>query len=260
LTLSCSVNILENFADKNSNEALFVDAKANINNGDYDAALAKFDQMTGSYLTDRHIILWKATAYGGKCGFRTLKFIEDFAAVGSTTRMFPFLVSEFKGGSPERIDACIAGEHLVESIADIGSRTADENLLLALLSFAKMGNVLSLYTDSDPQDGVADTGVDPCLDARATRPTLGVAGDFYDADLREFGTGLTLAAANLAAVSSSVDFGADAFSGVPALPAVYDPTGFSAAELLAIQSLIKEDSAVGLGTNCTGDVSACHCP
>lgn len=265
--LSCSVNVLENFADKTSNAALFEDAKILINKGDYDEALVKFEAMKGSYLTDRHILLWKASAYGGKCGLRFFSFVTDFSNIGAT-RIFPFLVSEFKGGSGLKIDACRAAEDVLESIGSITERNTDENLLLTLISFAKMGNILSLYTDAD-QDGAADATVDVCLNARAARPATAVAGDFFDDDLREFGTGLTLALANLAAVATKVNFGSGSLDNITSLCSqvpsnfcnTYEPADFTSNDLLGIQTLLKEGSSVGLGVNgCTGDYTTCHCP
>ena len=195
-----------------------------------------------------------------------MQFVQDFSAVSSTSttsRLFQFLVKEFVGGTPARIDACISAQGLMESIGVITYRTADENLLQALIGFAKMGNVLSLYTDAD-QNGVADAGVDLCLDGRGARATTAVAGNFFDKDLREFGTGLTLAISNMTALASTIQFGAGAFTAFSALPAatiaITDPTAFSTGDLQTMQTLLKESTTVGLGTACTGDVTVCHCP
>ncbi len=66
--LSCSVNILESFADPTTNEALEVDAKKLINKGDYLGAIAKIDKMTSSYRSGRGVVGLRAQAYAGICG------------------------------------------------------------------------------------------------------------------------------------------------------------------------------------------------
>jgi hypothetical protein len=146
-------------------------------------------------------------------------------------------------------------------------------MLMVLVSFAKIGNVLSLYADSD-QDGVTDAGLNPCtFTPRATRPSTPVSGDWYEDDLREFGTGVTLAIENITAVSSSIDLGADSLSDINDacgqfsgplsaynFCSITDPTAFDGTQLKGVMSLLKESSVVGLGSDCTGDITACYCP
>jgi hypothetical protein len=273
--VSCSVNVLTPFAKKTTDDALYEDALADINSGDYNGALTQISNMTSAYQGKRTVVTLKASAYAGLCGMNFLSFVKDLGNMGST-RLFPFLVSEFKGGTTARIDACRSAQDLMTSIGTVSERTNDENMFLVLLSFAKIGNVLSLYTDVD-QDGTPDAGVNPCtFTPRATRPTSPVAGDWYDdttnktGDLREIGTGIALALANIAAVSSTVNLGTGSLSSVnsvcSAVPAAYDfcsitdGTQFTASQLKGIMTLLKESSVVGLGTNCTGDVTACFCP
>lgn len=272
--LGCSGNVLSSFADKTTDEAYLEDAKTAMNDGDYDGALTKLSLIKGSLAGDRRTLVVKASAYGGLCGMpRFLDFAKALGDMG-TTRVFPFLTAQFVGGSAARIDACKLAESTLTSIGAIADRTADENMFLVFVSFAKIGNVLSLYTDAN-QDGSADAGVDPCLHARATRATAPVAGDFYDADLRELGTGVTLALANIAAVSSTVQVGdatlasinsvCTSLASLPGLGATYnfctvtDPAAFTAQHLKGLLAMLKESSVIGLGTNCTGDLTACNC-
>ncbi len=263
---SCSVNILENFADKNSNEALYYDALELINDGDYTGALEKIALMTASYTANREVITLKASAYAGICGLNFLSFVEALKNIGST-RLFPFLLSAFTGGTAAKIDACLAAEDLVESIGTLSERSSDENMFLVLISFAKIGNVLSLYADSD-SNGTVDAAYAPC-NSGASR----VAGDLYDPDVQQLGTGITLAIANIAAVTSGVDLGdasltsiSSACTTLAGVNAAYDfcsitdPASLTANHLKGIRSILKEDSVVGLGSDCTGDVSACFCP
>jgi hypothetical protein len=143
--------------------------------------------------------------------------------------------------------------------------------LLVTISFAKMGVVMSYYGDSD-QDGLVDGGFDVCADGAGSR-TFGA--DISDADIREFGTGLTLAMANITALTGTIDLGtssltaiSDACADLAAIPpagtydfcSVTNPASFTAQHLEAIRSLLKEDSVVGLDSmGCDGDVSVCEC-
>lgn len=264
--LNCSVNILENFADKNTNEALYYDALDLINDGDYSGALDKIALMTGSYTSNREVITLKASAYAGICGLNFLVFIQALKSIG-TTRLMPFLLSAFKSGTTAKIDACLTAENLIESIGAVGDRTSDENVFLVLVSFAKIGNVLSFYADANA-DGTADASYDPCA-LGASRTT----GDLYDSDVREIGTGITLALANISAVDSVVDVADGALTNMQSVCttlagvspnydfcSITDPTAFTSNHLLGIRSLLNESSVAGLGSNCTGDVSTCYCP
>lgn len=278
VSLSCSVNVLETFADKNSDEAKYIEARKLVNAGEYEAALLKIAEMGDTYAAKREVKMLKASAYGGQCGFTFLSFVKDISNMGSTL-LLPFLTGAFEGGTPERIDACRAAEDVVNSIGAVADRSSDENMFMVLVSFAKIGNILSLYADEN-QNGVPDTAADnggaafdPCLETpRATRPTGPVNGDWYNDDLRELGTGITNALSNIGAVAGTVDLGNDSLDAITnacaslaALNPAYDfcsitdPADFTTNQLKGIKSLLKESTVVGLGTNCTGDISACFC-
>ncbi len=266
--LSCSVNVLENFADKNSNESLFVDAQILMNSLDYHGALDKLALLTGTYTDKREVLALKASAYAGLCGMNFLDFVDKLGNMGST-RLFPMLLGAFRAGATtDSMDYCVQAEDTVESIGPLASRTSDENMLLVLVSFAKIGNILSFYADTD-QDGTVTANYNTCAVGGAR--TAG--GDLSDADLRELGTGITLAVANIDAVSSTVDIGSASLASVQAAcdqlallnPAydfcdVTDPADFTSDQLKGIRSLLKEDQSVGLGANCSGDLSTCNCP
>lgn len=267
--LSCSVNIMENFADKNTNEALFEDAKILINKGSYEAALAKIELINGSLAQDRRVIALKATAHAGLCGLNFLNFALALKNLG-TTRILPFLAAQFRGGTTTaKIDSCITAESLVESIGAIELRTSDENFLLAVIGLAKAGTLLSYYADGD-QDGSVAGAYDICTAAAAGVRAAG--GSMPDEDARELGSAITSAIANISAVAGEVELGSEALAaftdvcddlGPADFCAKTDPASFTAPELLAIRSLIKEGSAVGLdlGACGGGDVgnAACRC-
>lgn len=268
--LSCSVNVLEEFSDKSTDEAKYYNSLKLMNERDYQGAIDVIATMTDAYESTRRVVALKASAYAGLCGFEFLPFVSALGGLGSS-RLFPLLLNHFRGGTTvAKIDACVAAEDLVESIGSITVRTNDENLLLLMISFAKMGVILSYYADTN-QDGTVTGGYDVCAVGGAR--TAG--GAIPDVDARQFGTGLTLAMANIQAVSTSIDLGdssltaiSDACADLAAIPpggtydfcSITDPTAFTAQHLEAIRSLLKEDQVVGLDSmGCNGDVSTCEC-
>jgi hypothetical protein len=263
VNLNCSVNVLETFGDKNTNEALYIDALKAITDGDYAGGLAKIALMTGAYPAMEKVVTLKASAYGGICGINFLTFAQDLGAM--TTNLFPFLVSEFKGATSTKIDACLTGQDLITGIGAVGVRNNDENMLLLLLAFAKIGNILSFYADTAPADGSADAAYNVCTVGGSR--TAG--GAISDSDARELGTGITLALEALTAVGSSVNLGSGSLTtlnsvcaslGPANFCAITVPSAFSVAQVKGVRTMFKESTVIGLGTNCTGDVSVCNCP
>lgn len=269
--VTCSVNILENFADKTTNQALYVDAKKLMNAGDYDGALAKIALITGSFANNHEVIALKASAYAGRCGLVFLPFVEALGGL-SSTRLFPLLMNHFRSGTTTaKIDDCTAAEGLIESIGTTAQRTNDENMLLILIAFAKIGQALSFYADSD-QDGTVTNNYDVC----AVGGSRAAGGDIPTSDMTEVAWSLVTAINNINAVSSSVDLGDESLSDIQAgcallasvnaaydFCSVTDKASFTTDHLKGVRSLIKEDQDVGLDTlqgGCDGGVATCNCP
>jgi hypothetical protein len=260
--LSCSVNILQSFSNTKTNGALYVNALEAVNSGDYNGALSNIAQMTGSYASSAQVLELKASAYGGLCGFQFVPFVTALGGIGSTL-LFPFLLQTFDAGVASNIDNCVFAQNTIESIGPIAARSTDENFFLATIALAKIGNILSFYADP-AHHGVGTAGFDPCA-VGATR----ASGQITDSDAREIGVGISLAATNLAAVASQVQLGTGSLTtinnvctllGGMNFCAVTDPTLLTTNEVLGVRSLVKESVDIGLGTNCTGNVTTCFCP
>lgn len=257
--LNCSVNILENFADKTTDDAYFVEAQKAINEGNYQSALDTIALTSSAFQSERKVVNLKVSAYGGLCGFNFLSFAESLQ--GMSGRLFPFLLGAFVGGTTTKADYCVQAEDLLESLGASSARTNDENVMMMVLGFAKVGTILNYYADTN-DDGTADAAYDVCAAAVGT--------DISDTYAREIGTGITLAADALSALAGKVNLGSSIATTLTnvcsQLPPGYDfcaktdPTSFTANEVKGIRSLLKEDSAVGLGANCSGDLTACNCP
>lgn len=266
--LGCSVNILSNFADKNSNEARLIEANEKIDNGDFEGALEELERITGAFSETADVRVAKASAYAGVCaGFNFFNFAKALKDIGSA-RLFPFLLSTFRTGTAAKIDACVSAEAQLMAIGSAGARTDDQNVFLTLVELTKIGTILSHYADSD-NNGTANAGYNPCTTGPTTRAAN---GPIADADAQRLGTALTIAMESLGALETSVDLGTDAMEDIDgvcralqvAAPTYYfcDTTTetFTANQIKGIRSLFNESTVVGLGTNCTGNVVACQCP
>lgn len=259
---SCSVNILTEFSDTTANDALFFDAKQMINAKNYTGAVAKFNAMSADYLAKRDVRSLRASAYLGLCS--PIDFLDLVDAIGSIggSRIMEWLMDTFQGGTPARQTSCVQAEAVMKSISALGvNRTADENLLMVFISFAKMGAIISRYGDSVIRDGAVDAGFNPCS-----------AVAIPSADAKEIATGFNIAMDSLENVGSST-VGAGTLASVttacaqlPAgmLPLCSDPpqvltTDIDATEERGIRTLINESQDIGLGT-CTGDAATCACP
>lgn len=273
--LTCSVNILENFADKQSNMALYYDAQKLINEGEYDSALEKLALITGDFASDRKVKMLRASAYGGKCGIDFIPFVLSLADMGSS-RLFTFLMTAFASTTSAKIDHCITAESYITSIGAVGDRTDDENMFLLVVAFAKIGSILSFYADDD-NDGNVDAAfdaTDTCTEDTAA--PRAVNSPLTNEDVIQLGTGIALALEQLQALSGLVDVGSDSLTtldticdtlaAAPFNVPICTMTSASAwsdgstdeEEQAAVRSLVNEDADVGIGT-CTGDITACAC-
>ncbi len=257
----CSVNILTEFSDPTANDALLFDAQELLDKGDYAGALAVFETMSADFLAQRNVRVLRASAYLGLCsGIDFLDLVTALDDLGST-RVMPWLMDTFQGGSALRQAACISAEDQLKAVSPFGAgRTSDENLLMAFVGFAKMGIIISRLGDSGTPDGVVDAGFDPCD-----------PGDLPQDEAREIATGFNIAMDSLENIGSST-IGSGALgsvttvcAGLPVgyLPLCDDPPqvdtdDIDANEELGIRTIINESQDVGLGT-CSGDAMTCAC-
>ncbi len=255
---ACSVNILTEFADEQSDAALKVDAMKFINRGEYQSALDRFALMSADYQARRDIVVLRASAYGGLCGLDFLNLIVALEDLSGQS-IIEMLLSTYVAGTADRVTACQNAENLIESISvDESLRTGDENLLMLLLNMAKMGTVLAQSTADADDDGTVDGGFDQC-------------STIVEADVRNFGYSFLLA---LKAISGQTVLDPSLVpSGLCSLPPPYDtvcdrtsPADFTADEVRLFRGVIGDDSAggrIGLGTCGAGvDFATCAvaCP
>ncbi len=267
VSTSCSSNILDEFAKKDTNEALLFEAKKDMNDSEWTAAIAKFADMSSDFLAQRDVKLQNAKAYAGRCGLDLLQLFEDLSTNLSTGRLYALLMAGFVGGTATQADDCATAEGLIVSIAaSAGSRTSEENTTLAFVSFAKMGATFAAFADDTLSDGSTDADFNGCQD--------NLTPGMPDAYVREVGIGLAIASTSLTAAIASgglsgggeLSSATSACTALEALGAQYnfctetDTASLTADQVKAIRWTMMDNQSVGLGGASACDLSNASCP
>lgn len=285
---SCSVNILDPFAKKDTDQALLDEAKIELNKGSYSSAIELFDEMSSDFRQKNRVVPYYASAYAGRCGLNFLDFLEIFENLGSNT-LFTVLMSNFTGGTVAQKESDIADCDQAITIVETAGATAaardeDLNLLLAFIALVKIGKTLARYADdaagdSDDNDGTVDTNWDACADGdpAADPDPEGDTQFFPEADVREYGAALFKMLNSLSAVSS-VSVGSDSLTTISTLCTTLtgidadfadlctrtNPDDFTADEVRGLRSLVYEGVDIGLGSCAIGPPNGlsdgCVCP
>ncbi len=262
--LSC--NFLEEMGDKDTDDARLFRAKEYINAGEYSEAITEFEAMTTGFREKREVVVLYASAHAGVCGLDFLNLLEALKGI-STDKLFTLFMKTYTGATEEKIEHCITAQDIVQNITENATdRSADENLFMAFIAFAKMGSIFATYADADANDTL-DSGFDACS-----------TGDIPDLAVREVGSSLVHVFASLKAlddvsgigdgqltsistVLDAIDAAADFCDDTPDGSGNCqntDPADFSPAELKIFRSFMNENAVIGLGS-CNGNVVTCVC-
>lgn len=148
----CSQNILSEFGNKNSDEALLFDAKTAINAQQYDDAISIVTQRvsaTGQQSTSAREIL--ASGYAGKCGLNFIDYVTSLAdSVSGSTFV---LVSSPFVAVPVSPDFCLSSLQTLDLIGTNAQRTTNQNAFASIVGMVLMGSATRLYTDDAPVNG-----------------------------------------------------------------------------------------------------------
>ena len=247
LLVSCSTNFFDEIADKDTPEAVYFQAKQEINSRNYTAAITLLETLDPAYLAVRERNAVYASAYSGRCGLEFLTLLTNLQNGGAST-IFSLLMSGFPGATlTENAADCNQSQSILTTVGDEDARNGDENLLMAFTSLSEIGTILSALADTD-DDGVADATFDQCD-----------AGDLPEAQVRQVGASIATAILSLAAIGTGyID---DATSDVTALCALdpnlavfctsTDPAVFTAPQVQALRYAIGS-SDVGINS-CGGN-------
>jgi hypothetical protein len=257
--LSCSVNILEEFGDKDTDLAKLHEAQILISGGSFDSAITVISSMSTAYQSRSEVKSLFASAYAGRCGLNFLSFVDVLSNMGSE-RLLLYLMQSRNGATLAQQSDCAQAISIVESIsADATERSDDENIFMAFVAFFQIGTILNIYADTN-DDGTADW-VDGCNNA-----------SFAEADARAYSAALMIALSSINAVANA-SVGGDQISEINSVCTALgnppfnetdictktNPADFDASELRLLRTLAVENSDVGVGS-CAGDVTACLCP
>lgn len=162
LSASCGQpNLLSEFAQTDSDEALYMEAKKAIDDMAWDDAIAIIeDQLSASFQQKANVKETLAGAYVGKCGLTFFELVDGLSSA-NPTKIFEYFMGIFKNMNLTPA-ACEQAISLIESIGGVSERTQDQNLFLAILGVARIGVTLSYKLDQEDHDGIADSTFNVC--------------------------------------------------------------------------------------------------
>ena len=255
--LSCSGNVLREFADKEDEDAILYTVYRHQAKKEYADALTAFQTLKSTTQAKRDNQFLLATIYLGICGLDFLSLTTEFGNIG-TTNFLQFLMATFTGATATQLANCKSAETTLINIdPDAANRTTDENVLMVYTSFAKIGSSLNFYADTDNNDTV-----DGSFAACTTGSLADLEAGHVATGLRNFIDSMNQVASEIGVGSGSL---ADLNSVCSSLPGsanfctVTDPSTLTADQQRGIRTVIRESSAIGIA-ECTGDVSTCLCP
>ncbi|HWU44439.1 MAG TPA: hypothetical protein VN132_13405 [Bdellovibrio sp.] len=267
-------NVLGEFSQHNSDEALLIDAQSYIDNSQWDQAIDIIEnQLSAAFQARRDVINILAGAYAGKCGvnfFNLMNGIKNASA--SASQLFPFFLGSFSGVTADPA-SCEKSITLLQSIGGPAVRTSDENLFLAILGVARIATNLSAEIDVD-HNGTMDTSSDLCHDwtsgsaahpwlatdpAYALYPPPAAKPSHYltDADVQKIGAGMGLIIENLAALGAVIGTGGNVVGAINSIATACTslgipctattPAAISATANYGFRTLLNS-SSVGFGS------------
>lgn len=204
LTTSCGQpNVLTEYSNTDSDEALYLDAKNKMDEFDWDGAITIMTtRLSATYRARNDGKTSLMHAYGGKCGISFFDFVNNLKNV-SSTEIFKFTLQLFKERTVD-VDAC---DNAIATLRTIGAtaaeRTSDQNLFAAILGLTRMGTTLHARFDTESSglgDGTVDAGWNSCEISSA-------AQRLSDADMNRIVSGLGLIFENLTALGDALTSG-----------------------------------------------------
>ncbi|WP_413586472.1 hypothetical protein [Bdellovibrio sp. HCB274] len=161
MTASCSSeNVLSDFATKDSDEALYIDAKKALDEMEWDTTIDIINnELSANYQGRRDVKLILASAYAGSCGLLFANLIQGMTN-NNSSQMFRYFMGIFAGQTVNP-DSCELAISVLQGIGTVAQRSTKENLFLALLGVARMGTNMAANIDID-QDGDIDGDATVC--------------------------------------------------------------------------------------------------
>ncbi len=193
-------NIFEPLTPKDTNAAYLYSARLKIDAGQYAEALTDLGQIDAEYASQNDVRITFASAYAGECGMEFIPFFNSISTINLTgTTIFKYLRASFTDKATTPTSCTEAEKKLKEIGATSAARLAamngekEVNMLMAILSMAKIGSYLRVTSDVDGTnslgDGTTDASFDSCDSTKLT-----------DTQVLEIATGFGLLVENLSAI------------------------------------------------------------
>ena len=242
-------NVYQSFAQTTTDPALLFQAQQLVNSGNYTGAITTIGTMTSAGQATHDATVLLSTAYVGRCGLDMLSLATAIANMGATT-LFNTLEASFSGATASTKSDCDKADVLMTGLP-ASELSPDDDVFLAFVELAKIGT--TLVTSG------ATTAAYTCA-------------TMANADVRQVGSGLTIAYNSLVAsgtavvgpIITSMRTLCTFIAGAPANDATFctttNPANFSGAEVDVIETLIGANE---IGVNSCGGSSytgSCHCP
>jgi len=252
--ISCSGNILKEFAKTDTDEALLIEAKIHMNNSEWAQAIATFGKMSTAFAARREIKLQEAKAYAGSCGVDLLSMADSLSKNLGTGRMLNILMGAMVGSTQAQADDCITAESLITGIAgNAANRTTEENTTVAFIAFGKVGAILAAFADDADGNATVDADFNGCDSTAA----VGIPDNY----VAQVGTGITIGSSSLTeALVNGGNAGSNELSSLTGactnmsgnyssndFCSITDASTFSAAAILGIRFMINDDQTMGVG-------------
>ena len=90
-SISCGKNVLEQFADKGTDDAIYYSAQQEMNARNYSAAITTLGTLSAAYLSQRTIQFTLASAYAGRCGLDFIPLANALTSMSSGTTLMDVL-------------------------------------------------------------------------------------------------------------------------------------------------------------------------
>lgn len=286
---SCSApNLLTEYSQTDTDEALFFEAKKKIDNLEWDAAIDLIEnQISDGFASQVEVQEALAGAYAGKCGFTFIDVINGLINSPSSN-IFPYFMGIFAGTTLQPA-SCDESIRIITSLGSVLERSQDQNLFLTVLGIARIGTTLGakldLTSDGVP-DGVYGTDFNVCHNYSGATATDGYPGDIpiapppkptrflTDEEVKKVASGIGLVFENMSALAAALSGDNSTLTALQAalttcesIPGVTDcrvtdETAVSAGTLFSMRYLL-DTATMGFGscdpTKGYPDPSAC-CP
>ncbi len=254
-TTGCGGNLFELTAKKDTSEAIYQDARQALNNLDYDTAITKIVALqtkdTSFYLRCSKVNGVKicpredlAGAYASRCGLNFVTFVSSLTS--SSGSPFLFFMQKFQNVVVSPAD-CYEAQKVIETFGALStSRSAEQNLFMAVLGMAKMGTYLRDAADTN-QDGAADASYSSCNSSS-------ISDDY----LKQIMSGMGLVIDNVAAVSAVLSGSSSALTDLDAIKTacgascvITDPNSSNFDPAVARVLLRSSDRGIEPSSGCT---------